>query len=162
MILCLMLRIILLVLVVLPVTMVMIGCSQSYEPLTRPIEDQNLVGVWYPTPESVALLVRESIPFSTETLKLELRADGSFSLPGIPDCWIDDFGDCSGTVLNITGTWSTYQEKEGTPNRLHLVIGNGAPRARYSVPLSNSGASISIAFFLGDSDRGRVITFKRR
>jgi hypothetical protein len=107
-----MLRVISSVIMLLSVGIVVAGCSETYTPLTRAIAKEELIGVWRPTPESKAFLAREKIPFSDETLKLELRANGSFDLPGIPDCWLAPFGDCHGTVLIVSGTWSTYQEKK--------------------------------------------------
>jgi hypothetical protein len=156
-----MLRVISSVIMLLSVGIVVAGCSESYTPLTRAIAKEELIGVWRPTPESKAFLAREKIPFSDETLKLELRANGSFDLPGIPDCWLAPFGDCHGTVLNVSGTWSTYQEKEGTPSRLHLLIEQGAPRVRVSLPLANTGSSISIPFVFGDADSDRAIIFQK-
>ena len=137
-----MLRVNLLAIIAIGVTSVLAGCSNSDTPLTRAVTKEELTGVWRPTSESKAFLVREKIPFSEESLKLELRADGSFDLTGIPDCWLDRFGDCSGTVLSVSGTWSTYQEKEVMPKRLHLLIEHGAPRVRVSLPLSGSDEAL--------------------
>lgn len=127
-----------------------------YTPVMGNLSEDELIGIWKPTDDSLAYLRKENICCEDKEIKLTLSADKNFVLTNIPDCWRNDFGECKGVTFSYKGMWSIYK-RYNTDNWLHLAVKEGSQRGIYAVPLIKRKGKIQIVFVFGDPDEGREI-----
>jgi len=129
-----------------------LACNPNvYAPLKGNLSNNELVGDWKPTDDSVTFLKKYGICCENKEIKLTLSADNSFVLTNMPDCWANSSGECKGETFSYKGDWEIYHDK--SYNRLHLkeisVI--------RSIPLVIRKGTTQIVFTFGDADEGREI-----
>jgi hypothetical protein len=133
----------------------------SYTPATGNLLNDELVGEWKPTEESIAFLRKENICCEDKEIKLTLSVNNTFELKNMPDCWRNDFGECRGAIFSYKGTWSINQRK-GSDNWLHLFVQDSSQRGIYALPIIKRKGKIQIAFVFGDPDDWREIYLTRK
>ena len=69
-----------------------------------PVSEEQLVGTWEPTWQSLRFMKSENICCFDRKIELTLNEDKTFSLKNIPDCWRYMNEHCGDTV-SYDGTW---------------------------------------------------------
>lgn len=141
--------------------LLIIGLSSAcflnyYTPVTGNLSNEELIGIWKPTDDSIAFLRKENICCEDKEIKLTLFADNTFEFVNVPDCWTNDFGECKGANFSYKGKWAINQRKN-SGNWLYLNEKDAVYSKTYAIPLIKRKGKIQIVIVFGDSDSGREI-----
>jgi len=124
------------------------GCNTN---IGRKLSENELIGEWKITEDSVEFLQKNNICCSNKETKLALSDDGKFNLTNMPSCWMNDFGSCGSRTFDFEGTWSI----DKTENNSNTMLLKGLTVR--GVSLIKKNGKVQMVFDFGDPDSGRGI-----
>lgn len=139
-------------------TFITVACLSPYAPVTEELANEQLIGEWKPTEESLDFLKKENENYAGLEIKLILSADNKFVLKNIPDCFRDNFGKCKGGYHSLNGKWKILVRNDSVKD---LALYDESLNTTFAIPLSKKQGKLQIIFVFGDPDSGRAIYFTK-
>jgi hypothetical protein len=140
------------------ILMIVMGAACSGRPRAEPSKAE-LVGKYALTEIPAARRSQTSTDGPAATVQLE--ADGSFEIDGLPSCFADDRAPSKRLTGTIAGQWSVTQLQGEYV--LELLVKSGPLQHGWNlgVEIRGRAAPFELYFVVGDPDTGTELVFSR-
>ena len=122
----------------------------------RKLSEDEVIGKWTATKESVEFLQSHDICCSNKEIKLTLFDNKKFELKNMPSCWTVDHESCVNNTYDYAGTWSVINTEHSSNT---LLLNEGTT---HGLSLIKRSGEIQIVFWFGDPDNGRAIYLSKQ
>jgi hypothetical protein len=122
----------------------------------------DIVGVWKANAKSLAWLKEQGYgPAALPTL--EFRADGAFTMAGMPDCWLTPFVRPGGSLTSGSGTWKVAKHQEWWAVALDFQRPSWFEKGDYYTDfmIRHQKPPYLVHVIVGDPDAGHGIEFEK-
>jgi hypothetical protein len=123
-----------------------------------------LVGTYHLSLESKKFLVNRKAYKLIPNSQITLRQDGSVSVNGLPDCYVDGFGNGSGQFLVGQGRWEIEPTDSGYGVTLTIAEGGTMKAGIYhgsSILIKRKMPPFALEFGIGDPDQDEYIVYEK-
>lgn len=135
--------------------------SEPTNPPRRKPAQEDIVGVWSPTPACLEWMQEEG-GYRISAHTLTFRQDGTFKMTNMPDWWLN-FGDSSGGFYSGSGTWKIDRVNDKWAVDVHFTSFSSYQNGfGTSFGLSGQKPPCRIYVRVGDPDDADLMVFERR
>ena len=141
------------------------GCNPG--PTEKPAVN-TLTGIYRLSSESKRFLKNHKSYKAIPNSEIALHTDSTFSITGLPDCYVDGFGNGNGRFLTGQGTWEIESVQNGFRSRygvtLTVVQGGTMKPGIYhgsSILIEGRTPPFKLQFGIGDPDQDEYIVYEK-